>query len=164
MMDALQIILCGVILIFLIHNKVKYKKLIPKTTRSEKSATFDNEFLIQSLKQQTFETFDAILDYIDQQRHGLQSYYENEEINRLSSPVRLQTDAPEKIVEKISGEVSTDPNAADHGNILRLSESGLTAKQISQKIVAPREEVELVLHMNARVADHQRHEILRAKA
>lgn len=164
MMDALQIILCGIILIFLIRNKLKYKQLILKTSRSDKSATFENEILVQSLKQQTAETFDAILDYIDQQRHGLQSYYENEEINRLSSPARLQTNAPEKIIDKMSDEISTDTNAADHGSILQLSESGLTAKQISQKVMAPREEVELVLRMNTRVADRQRRDPLRAKA
>ena len=153
MMDALQIILCGIILIFLIHNKVKYKQLILKNTSSDKSATFENEILVQSLKQQTTQTFDAIIDYIHQQRDGLQSYYENEEINRLSSPARLQTHAPEKIIEKMGDEISTDTNTADHGNILQLSESGLTSKQISQKVMAPREEVELVLRMNARMAE-----------
>jgi hypothetical protein len=164
MMDALQIILCGIILIFLIHNKLKYKQFILKITRSDKSATFNNEILMQSLKQQTAETFDAILDYIVQQRHGLQSYYEDEENNRPSSPPRLQTKAPEEIIEKMSGEISTDTNAADHDNILQLSESGLTAKQISQKVMAPREEVELVLRMNSRFTDGERHGPLSAKA
>ena len=164
MMDALQIILCGVILIFLIHNKVKYKQLILKNTRSEKSATFENEFLIQSLKQQTFETFDAILDYIDQQRHGLQSYYENEEINRLSSSAYLQNHASEKNIGKKSNKISTDENAADHSNILKLFESGLTSKQISQKVIAPREEVELVLRMNSRFTDGESRDPLSAKA
>ena len=95
MMDALQIILCGIILIFLIRNKLKYKQLILKTTRSDKSETFESQILVQALKQQTAQTFDAILGYIDQQRHGLQAYYENEEINRFSSPARLQANAPE---------------------------------------------------------------------
>ena len=164
MMDALQIILCGIILIFLIHNKLKYKQLILKTTGSDKSATFENEILVQSLKQQTAETFDAILDYIDQQRHDLQSYYENQETNRLSSAARLATNASEKNVEKMNDEIITDTNAADHGSILQLSESGLTAKQISQKVMAPREEVELVLRMNSRFTDGERHGPLSAKA
>jgi hypothetical protein len=76
----------------------------------------------------------------------------------------LQTKAPEEIIEKMSGEISTDTNAADHGNILQLSESGLTAKQISQKVMAPREEVELVLRMNSRFTDGERHGPLSAKA
>ena len=164
MMDALQIVLCGIILIFLIRNKLKYKQLILKTTPSDKFATFENEILVQSLKQQTAQTFDAILDYIDQQRHSLQSYYENEEINRLSSSARLQNNAPEKIIEKMSDEINTDTNATDHGNILQLSESGLTPKQISQKVMAPREEVELVLRMNARITDREHRDPLRFKA
>ena len=164
MMDALQIILCGIILIFLTHNKLKYKQFILKTTRSDKSGTFENEILIQSLKQQTAETFDAILDYINQQRHGLQSYYADQEIKRPPSPPRLQTKSYEKVVEKMSGEISTDTDAADHGSILQLSESGLTAKQISQKAMVPREEVELVLRMNSRFTDGESHGPLSAKA
>lgn len=155
MMDALQIILCGIILIFLIRNKLKYKQLILKTTPSDKSAAFENEILFQSLKQQTDQTFDTILDFIKQQRHGLQSYYETDEINRFSSPARLQTNAPKKIMRKINEEISADTNAADHRNILQLSESGLTSKQISQKFNVPRQEVELVLRMNAWMAERE---------
>ena len=164
MMDALQIILCGIILIFLIHNKLKYKRLILKTTPSDRSATFETEILVQSFKQQTAQTFDAILEYIDQQRDGLQAYYHNEETNRLSPPARLQPHAPERVIQKMSEQIRSDTSAADHGNILQLSESGLTSKQISQKVMAPREEVELVLRMNARVADRQRRDPLTAKA
>ena len=164
MMDALQIILCGIILIFLIRNKIKYKQLILKTTSSDQSASFENEILVQSLKQQTAQTFDAILEYIDQQRHGLQSYYENQENNRLSSPAGLQTNAPQKITEKINEETGTDTNSADPGKILQLSESGLTSKQISQKVMASREEVELVLRMNSRFTDGQRRDPISAEA
>jgi hypothetical protein len=94
----------------------------------------------------------------------LQSFYENEEINRLSSSARLQINAPEKIIEKLSDPITTDENAADHDNILQLSENGLTSKQISQKVLAPIEEVELVLRMNARINDRERHGPLRFKA
>jgi len=164
MMDAFQIILCGIILIFLIHNKLKYKQLILKTTPSDRSATFETEILVQSLKQQTAQTFDAILEYIDQQRDGLQAYYQNEETNRLSPPARLQPHAPERAIQKMSEPIRSDTNAADHGNILQLSESGLTSKQISQKVMAPREEVELVLRMNSRFTDGERRSPLSAKA
>lgn len=151
--DALQIILCGIILIILIRNKLKYKQLILKTTPNDKSADFAGEILIQSLKQQTAKTFDAILDVINQERDTLQSYYETEEIDRCFSPFRMHTTASEKTIEKMGKKISADTNAADHGNILQLSESGLTSKQISQKVMAPREEVELVLRMNARMAE-----------
>jgi hypothetical protein len=164
MVDALQIILCGIILIFLIRNKIKYKQLLLKTTSSDKSASFENEILVQSLRQQTAQTFDAILEYIDQQRHGLQSYVENEAHHRYSSPAGSQTNAPQKINEKINEEFGTDTNSADHGSILQLSESGLTPKQISQRVMASREEVELVLRMNSRFTDGQPRDSLRAEA
>jgi hypothetical protein len=65
----------------------------------------------------------------------------------------MHTTASKKTIEKMGNKISADTNAADHGNILQLSESGLTSKQISQKVMAPREEVELVLRMNARMAE-----------
>lgn len=155
MLNALLIVLCGIILIFLIRNKLKYKQLILKTTPGEKYPAFENEILIQSLQQQTTQTFDAILNFIKQQSNDLHSYYEIEESDRFPSPARLQTDAPEKRMKKINAEIGTEKNAADHRTILQLSESGLTSRQISQKIAAPRQEVELVLRINARMAERE---------
>ncbi|UCG07311.1 MAG: hypothetical protein JSV83_01260 [Desulfobacterales bacterium] len=164
MPDAIQIFLCGIILICLIRNKLKYKQLILKTPPTDKSAVFANEIHLQTLQQQTAKTFDTILDFINQERHALKSYWEIEATHSSSSLLRMQAIEAEKAIKRVDDEINAETNAADYANILQLSENGLTAKQISQKVNAPRGEVELVLRMNNRGAEHEKRSPLRAKA
>ena len=64
-LDGIQVLLCAVILFFLVHNKIKYKRLILNTSPKEYAAEFSNEMRLQHLKQETEKAFDSIVDVIE---------------------------------------------------------------------------------------------------
>jgi len=145
-LDGIQVLLCAVILFFLIHNKIKYRRLILNTSPKEYAAEFSNEMRLQHLKQETEKVFDSIVDVINRERGSLQKHYDSDEPNHrmdacvLPGPAEINADRP---VDKQSEE-----DAAEFGEIFSLSEKGLSTREISQRVSMPRGEVELVLRLN----------------
>jgi len=123
-LDGIQFFLCGGILLFLICNKIKYKRMILNISPKDYSTVITNEMRIQTLKYQTEQTFNTILNVIHQERRTLQNYYDIEERKKGI------------------------PKEMDNGKILMLAKKGLTAKEISRSVHRPRGEVELILMLN----------------
>ena len=145
-LDGVQIFLCVVILFFLIRNRIRHKRLILNTSLNDETTDFSSEIRIQHLKQATEQTFDAIADVLRQQRLALQKYYEPQkrhleaQVSDLAPPAGMNSVSP--------SDEQRDVDAAEFNEIFRLSEKGLSTREISQRVKMPRGEVELVLRLN----------------
>ena len=151
-LDAVQIGLGLLILIFLIRNKIKYKQLILKAPDGKNSQNFNTEFIIQALRQQSELAFNHILETIDKERQTLGSYFELRETQ--IAPPMLQT-APGPVFDQAGTAETIEPNAANtlYGEIKTLSSHGMSLEDISEKLDVPRGEVELVLKLKSLSAE-----------
>jgi hypothetical protein len=144
--DATQIGLCGLILLFLILNHMKFKRLNLKSPSGEESKKFNTEFVVEAVRQQTELAFNHILETIDKERQTLDAYFELRETQL--APGLLKSVSSGR-VEPISSREASEPNAADtiYSEIESLSDQGLSLADIAEKLNVPRGEVDLVLKL-----------------
>jgi hypothetical protein len=160
-LDGIQVFLCAIILLFLIRNRIKHKRLILNTSPNDYAAEFSSEIRIQHLQQATEHTFDTIVDAIQQERLALRKYYDPQmhgreiETSAVAPPIGINT-AP-------STDEKHDVDASDFGEILSLSEKGLSTREISQRVNMPRGEVELVLRLNKEAFKDKRRSNINAR-
>ena len=76
LLDGIQIFLCAMIFLFLIHNKIKYKRWVLTAAPPKETIAFSDEIHLQHLKQLTEKCFDTVIDTINQERLGLQTHFE----------------------------------------------------------------------------------------
>jgi hypothetical protein len=160
-LDGIQIFLCAIILLFLIRNRIKHKRLILNTSPNEYTTEFSSEIRIQHLRQATEHTFDTIVDAIQQERLTLQKYYDPQKRNR-----DIETSAvtpPIGINSAPTTDEKRDVDAAEFSEILHLSEKGLSTREISQRVNMPRGEVELVLRLNKEAFKDRRRSNINAR-
>ena len=144
--DATQIGLCGLILLFLIRNRMKYKRLILNAPADETSQKFNTEFVVEAVRQQTELAFNHILETIDKERQTLQAYFELRETQ--IAPGLLKPAAVGRI-EPISNREASETAGADaiYSEIESLADQGLSPADIAEELNVPRAEVDLVLKL-----------------
>jgi len=144
--DATQIGLCGLILLFLIRNRMKFKRLNLNAPSAEQSKKVNTEFVVEALRQQTELAFNHILETIDKERQTLHAYFELRETQLAPGLLKPVSSGP---VEPISNAEAMDPDAADtiYSEIEGLSDQGLSLADIAEKLNVPRGEVDLVLKL-----------------
>ncbi len=144
--DATQIGLCGLILLFLIRNRMKFKQLILNAPFSKKSSNFNTEFVVEAVRQQTELAFNHILESIEKERQTLRAYFELRETQL--APGLLKSPASGHIKPVSSAETSK-PDGANviYTEIESLADQGLSLADISEKLSVPRAEVDLVLKL-----------------
>lgn len=145
-LDATQIGLCGLILLFLIRNRIKFKRLILNAPAAEKSQNLNTEFVVEAVRQQTELAFNHILETIDKERQTLSAYFELRETQLAPG---LLKSASSGRIEPISSSEASEPDAADaiYSEIESLADQGLSLADISEKLKVPRGEVDLVLKL-----------------
>jgi hypothetical protein len=145
-LDATQIGLCGLILLFLIRNRMKFKRLILNEPTAEKSQNLNTEFVVEAVRQQTELAFNHILETIDKEHQTLSAYFELRETQL--SPGLLKPASSGRI-EPISSSEASEPDVADaiYSEIESLADQGLSLADISEKLKVPRGEVDLVLKL-----------------
>ena len=145
-LDATQIGLCGLILLLLIRNRMKYKRAILNAPSDKKSQKFNTEFIVEAIRQQTELAFNHILETIDKERQTLHAYFELKETQL--APDLLKSASFDRI-EPISSSEASEPDATDaiYSEIESLSDQGLSLSDIAEKLNVPRGEVDLVLKL-----------------
>jgi hypothetical protein len=156
--DATQIGLCALILLFLIRNHVKFKRLNSNMPSGKESQKFNSEFVVEAVRQQTELAFNHILETIDKERQTLDAYFELREAQLAPG---LLKSSPSRRIDPISSAKAQEPDAADaiYSKIESLSDQGLNLTDIAEELNLPRGEVDLVLKLkhlsieSARVKD-----------
>jgi hypothetical protein len=144
--DATQIGLFGLILLFVIRNSLRLKRLNPNTPSGEESQKFNTEFIVEALRQQTELAFDHIMKTIDKERQTLHAYFELRETQ--IAPGLLASASKRRIEPNASAE-GLEPDTADaiYSEIESLSDQGLSPADIAEELTVPRGEVDLVLKL-----------------
>jgi len=144
--DATQIGLCGLILLFLIRNRMKLKRLNSNGPCGEKSPKLNTEFVVEALRQQSELAFNHIMKTIDKERQTLNAYFELRETQLAPG---LLTAASKDRMEPISGAEALEPDACEaiYSEIESLSDQGLSPSDIAEELSIPRGEVDLVLKL-----------------
>ena len=147
-LDGVQILLCIIIFLFLLHNRIKYKGWFFNSAPREKAVAFSDEIRIQRLKQLAEKSFDNVVDAINQERLALQTQFENGATGSEQHASVLQThdDFNSLIQDGEKGQDHTD--LGKFSKIVALSDKGLSIPEISQHLNMPGGEVELVLRLN----------------
>ena len=77
-LDGIQIFLCAMIFLFLIHNKIKHKRWVLTAAPPKETIAFSEEIHLQHLKQLTEKCFDTVIDTINQERLSLQTHFDGD--------------------------------------------------------------------------------------
>ncbi len=147
-LDGVQIILCVMIFLFLLHNRIKYKRWLLNAEPREKTVVFSDEIRMQQFKQLAEKSFDNIVDAINQERLALQAHSESGFTDEQQPATVLQTPDDVKNVIQDDESGSGDTELGNFSEIVALAEKGLSVREISKRLNMPGGEVELVLRLN----------------
>ncbi len=158
-LDATQIFLCGLIILFLILNRIKFKQLILKAPSGEQTQNVNPEFVVEAVRQQTELAFNHIVETIDKERQTLDAYYN---LRQQQIAPGLLTSLPAITPDRISGAEAVKKDAADiiYSEIESLADQGLSLADISERLNVPQGEVDLVLklkHLSSESAKKKNH-------
>ena len=158
-LDATQIFLCGLIILFLILNRIKFKQLILKAPSGEQSQNVNSEFVVEAVRQQTELAFNHIVETIEKERQTLDAYYDLREKQIAPS---LLTSLPAISRDQVSSAKPAEQKAADiiYSEIESLADQGLSLADISERLNVPQGEVDLVLklkHLSGGSAKNKSH-------
>ena len=161
-LDGTQIFLCAITILFLLHNKIKYKRWILTAPPEDNADSFSIEMHVQNLKQQTEQTFDKIIDIINQERVALQTHYDLADDKHEIKPSVIEPSVRAKTVAQADD--NSDAGITNFGEILDASKKGLSTREISKRVNMPRGEVELILRLNKQDAEDKHRSTIRARA
>jgi hypothetical protein len=144
--DATQIGLCGLILLFLIRNHMKFKRQNLSANFGEEAKKLNTEFIVEAVRQQTELAFNHIVETIDKERQTLNAYFELRETQLAPGLLKSVSSGQ---VEPVSSTEAMEPDAVEtiYGEIESLSDQGLSLTDIAEKLKVPRCEVDLVLKL-----------------
>ena len=163
-LDGVQILLCIIIFLFLLHNRIKYKGWFFNSALREKAVAFSEQTRMQYLKQLIEKSFDNVVDAINQERLALQTQFENGATDSEQHASVLQTPEDFKNVIQDDKKSPGDTELDSFSEIVTLADKGLSVREISKRLNMPGGEVELVLRLNKDVVEDKPGNNLRARA
>ena len=144
--DVTQICLCGLIILFLILNRIKFKRLILRAPSDGPSQDMNSRFVVEAVRQQTELAFNHIVETIEKERQTLDACYHQRDPQ--VAPAILTAMPPTAHKQKSGSEASEpDPASVIYGEIERLADQGLSVTDISERLNVPQGEVDLVLKL-----------------
>ena len=147
--DGIQVALCGVMLVCLVHNKLRYKKLLPEASTRGKPPVFSQEVLLQTLRQQTEQALASIRAAVDAEETKLQQVLGAAGV----APAAAENAAAETPAEHIpfrlgDGEpVGLGTLPGRYAGLGELAAQGFSARQIAAQTRLPAGEIELALKL-----------------
>jgi len=141
-----QIVLCGLILLFLVRNRSRHKQMIFNAPADQNAPDFNTEFVVEAIRQQTQMAFDHILDTIDKERHSLEAYFELRALHQAPGMSKSPSSGRKEAVAA-QGAAELDAADAIYDEIENLADQGMSLTDISQKLNVPPGEVDLVLKL-----------------
>ena len=155
-LDGAQIFLCGFILLVLIRNKIKHKQILLKNPNAENAQSFNVEFILQAIRQQSDLAFMHIMETIEKERKTLNTYLDLREPQMVPHQA---VPAPQRLNAQSSTERTETSDGADtiYSEIEALAGQGMSLEDISEELNVPRGEVELVLKLKRLSAESTSH-------
>jgi hypothetical protein len=151
-LDGVGIVLCCLIIVYLIYNKIKYRQLIIDDRLKSPEGKFSTQVLCHLMKQLADQAFASISDSVDQQRQSFTQLIENQVMinSQYAGPKPAYFPFQSRIVDTYpdsAPKIVSDREA--YAQVLNLATVGLTIRQISEQLNIPPAEIELFLKLNA---------------
>jgi hypothetical protein len=143
--DGIQVVLCGVMLLCLVHNKRKYKRLLPEATQRETPPVFSQEVLLQTLRQQTEQALASIRAAVEAEETKLQQVLGAAGVPRAVAENATAEHLPFRLGDGEPEGLETLPTR--YGGLGELAAQGLTTRQIAAQTRLPAGEIELALKL-----------------
>ena len=144
--DVAQLCLCGVIILFLILNRIKFKQLILRAPSGTQTQNVNTDFVVEAVRQQTELAFNHIVQTIEKERQTLDAYYDQRDTQIAPGLLTLVPSIPND--QKPRPEASEpDPANVIYNEIESLADQGLSLTDISERLNVPQSEVDLVLKL-----------------
>ena len=149
-LDVVGITLSGIIISYLIYNRIKYNQMVLSRKYKNNINRFNSEVAVEMAKQQTERSFDTIYDSINKERQKFKRLMEKEELKTAKYLMMMEKGhLMEKAINVDSrNEMNGDISAYPYDEMSRLAGTGLSVQKISNKVGVPRGEVELYLKLN----------------
>jgi len=148
--NAVQIALCCLILVVLIHNKLKTKRFLAEGEGSDRAIPFTQEIQLQSIRQQTELALEAILKTVQAEQVRLQQAFERTDTRLPGAGTAADAASAEHLPFRLGEDiplVSGGSGAGRYEGVHGLADEGLSAKQIADQLRLPSGEVELALKL-----------------
>jgi hypothetical protein len=154
----------GVTMLYFVRSKNKLTSETLKKVGPRELNPFEEAMFVQMARQQPLERpFKRVSDAVLSERQLLWAFIERGEL-RKAKKLLLGSDSNEdKIMgmQKSSRIVQRKAGTGDkYREVVRLSDTGMTTKKISEKVKIPRGEIELLIKMRKKTQEN--HERLRA--
>jgi hypothetical protein len=147
-LDAIQLLVCGIILIYLIRTRRQFRRQGENQNADMGAPGFRTEVMLQAVKQQAERAFETILETL---------HHERRLFDQFMDQYPWGSDSCGRPVDAAgSGDPSVKPDAeefpagreADAREVDRLSREGMEASQIAERMKIPLEEVQLRLRLS----------------
>jgi hypothetical protein len=162
--DAIQVVLCGVILCGMIWQRRNYIRRLTEGNPGHRLPSFSAEVLLQTVRQQTEQALETILGAVTAERAKLQPLLDTADLPSLPTERRINAaDVPFRLGQ----EASSDGGSEEYGpydGIRNLAEHGFSARQIAEQIKRPVGEVELALQLQRAVSGSDQAKIATGKS
>jgi hypothetical protein len=149
-LDVVGIFLCGLIIVYLIYNKIMYRHLIIASKLHNTEGSFNNKITYQLIKQMADQTFATISDRIEEERQFFKQMIENEMMIKnesIGSNPKYYPFASQDVAKYPADPPNIESDHDSYVEVLHLTTAGLTARQISERLNIPAGEIELFLRL-----------------
>jgi hypothetical protein len=141
--DGIQVLLCGVILACLVHNKLRHKRLLPEASHRGPPPVFSQEVLLQTLRQQAEQALASIRAAVDAEQTKLQQVLGASEVPLPPEETAAAEHVPFRLGD--SEPLGRGSLQSRYAGLGELAAQGLTARQIAEQTQLPAGEIELAL-------------------
>ena len=147
--DGVQVLMCGVILACLLHNKLRRQQLLPASSHSNSDPVFFREMQLQILRQQTEQTLTSIRTTVETEQAKLLQLMEAAEAPWPASAGSEEEVAPEHAPFRLGDGLPYPLKSFEnrYHALGELADQGLTVRQIAAQTRLPAGEVDLALKL-----------------
>jgi hypothetical protein len=148
--DAVQIALCGMILVFLIRNNLKTKRFLAEGGGRDRVVPFSQEIRLQSIRQQAELALEAVLKAVQAEQLRLQQAFDGADTRLPGAGAAADTARADHLPFRLGEDVppgSGGPGAGRYEGVHRLAAESLSVKQIAEQLRLPGGEVDLAVKL-----------------
>jgi hypothetical protein len=151
-LDIAGITLSGIIISYLVYNRIKYKQMVLNRNYKASANTFNSKFATRIINQQAERSFDTISDILHKERRKLKRLMEQEDLKNAKHLMMMMEKGHllDKVIHKnVMDEAPLNSTIDPYEEICRLAKTGLDIQKISEKVGVPPGEIELYLKLNS---------------
>ena len=149
-LNVIGVSLWGITILYIIKNRLQNSRRLAKGRGNESARNFGEEILIQTVKQQSERAFEAISETMNKERNALQTLIEERNIDKRKNPVFAKTANKRRVNfedSKADWASGANPAIDRYGQVLRLANMGLSAREVAEEVKIPKGEVDLIIKL-----------------